>query len=246
MELISYSGMVALGAVAGMAALLIVNLRSRDTFPVSSIVLSYIYVLFGTFAGARCMYALVTSLSGQGSFFGLLLYGGYVFYGGLIGSVLCVALYCFLFTKPLLKTFDMLICAAPIAQAFGRVGCFVSGCCYGIPMAEPWGIVLLNPPGELRNVPLLPVQLIESACCLCIFAALLAFRRKERPDGGVFAMYLLLYGVVLFILEFFRYDSIRGIWGALSTSQWISLAAVAVGLFLTFIYPRIKIKNKRP
>lgn len=178
-------------------------------------------------------------LSGQGKFFNSLLYGGFVFYGGFIGLILCLLLYCFLFGKPLLKVFDMIAHALPLVQSFGRIGCFVSGCCYGIPVAEPFGIALIHPPAELKGVPLLPVQLIESVCCLCIFVALLIFGRKKRDDGVIMGLYMLLYGVVRFISEFFRYDSVRGIWGALSTSQWISIFVVAAGLFLGVIYPRL-------
>lgn len=107
--------------------------------------------------------------------------------------------------------------AIPLFHVFGRLGCFFGGCCYGKPAS--WGFAMASDPEILR----VPVQLIESGCNLLIFAALMIYeKRTEIGNRHTLRAYLTMYAVCRFILEFFRGDSERGLWGPLSTSQIIS------------------------
>ena len=160
-------------------------------------------------------------------------FSGSVFYGGLLGAMLAGGIY---IKKNKLPVGLMTDCVAPFAalfHCFGRIGCFLSGCCYGV--EHEHGIVFENAIVEQANgVPRLPVQLYEAAFELALFAVLLVLLHKGTLSGKLFPLYLVAYSVGRFILEFWRGDDYRGFLFGLSTSQLISIG-VFIGAALTFI-----------
>jgi len=169
---------------------------------------------------------------------------GFVVYGGIIGGILGGCLFCRVKKLPFLKYFDLVMPAVALAQGFGRIGCFLAGCCYGLQMDSPISIVFTNSDFAPNGVPLLPTQLLSSGlnflhCLLLLYAA-----RRLKTDGQVSALYLLCYSIGRFILEYFRGDLIRGSVGSFSTSQFISLFIFAAGLLLFFISPKFQ-KNEK-
>ena len=157
---------------------------------------------------------------------------GLVYYGGFIGAVLFVLMTAKLIGAPVWSVLDTILPSIPLMHAFGRVGCFTAGCCYGIP--SDWGFYFDASPIAPHGVRLLPVQLIESACLLVLFFLMYHYGKQKRLPGKMLAFYLIGYGVIRFILEFFRYDAFRGIYGVFSVSQWVSLALIVLGLFFWF------------
>ncbi len=156
--------------------------------------------------------------------------GGLVFYGGVIGAFLLCGWYIRKYKLKLLPTLDAFAPAVPLAHAMGRVGCFLSGCCFGA--EADWGIVYTEAiPHDANGVPRIPVQLFEAAGDTLIVLILLLYMRKPRKSGRGFALYLLLYAPLRFVLEFFRGDIVRGGLWALSTSQWLSFLFLAAGLY---------------
>ena len=152
---------------------------------------------------------------------------GGVFYGGAIGGALAMLWYCRRYLIPVDKAIVYYTPAVPLFHAFGRVGCFLAGCCWGV--EHDHGLVYTQSLAAPNDVPLLPVQLIEAACNLIIFALLLEALRRLKRKQLVLPIYLILYGAARFVLEFYRGDLIRGV-AILSTSQWISIVLVAVSL----------------
>ena len=137
---------------------------------------------------------------------------------------------------PVWKVADITAPAIAIAHAFGRVGCFAAGCCYGIPTDAPWGVTFTNSysgtlVGVPLNIPLHPTQLYSALGNLAIFGVLLWLYRRKRFDGQVFWSYTVLYGIFRFAVEFWRGDP-RGTMfsGMLSTSQFVAILMVTVGL----------------
>lgn len=164
-------------------------------------------------------------------------FGGFVFYGGLIGALAACVLYCRWRRYNVLEQLDLFAVAIPLFHAFGRIGCFMGGCCYGV--EADWGPVFTQSPISSANgVPRVPIQLIESACNLAIFAVVLALFLKGRCRGRLIAVYGMLYACVRFVDEFWRGDAYRGIWGPFSTSQWISLVLFAASLVLFIVLAR--------
>jgi phosphatidylglycerol:prolipoprotein diacylglycerol transferase len=193
----------------------------------------------GALAGGHLLYGLVQfrlfpRLFDAGSaavFFARagVIFGGQVFYGGLLGGLAAGAV-CgrILFRGRLPDALDCIAPFVPLFHVFGRLGCFAAGCCFGVESRA--GIVFtraLVP--EANGTPRVPVQLIEAAFNLALFALLAA--RRPRPRGRLIYRYLLLYPAGRFILEFFRGDEYRGFWGPFSTSQWISLALAGFAVF---------------
>lgn len=149
---------------------------------------------------------------------------GLVFYGGLYGALIGGAVYSKLYGADSRELFMYLVPAIPLFHIFGRIGCFLSGCCHGVEN-ESFGV--LHPDGNYY----VPVQLIEAFGDLVIFIILCIVKNKDNKYYKPIGIYLVLYGVMRFVLEFFRGDEVRGFLGLLSTSQWISLVTVPLGLY---------------
>lgn len=197
--------------------------------------------ILGALAGAKLLYLLPRLpqlaadlpllVSDPALFTARYFSGGFVFYGGLLGALGAVVLFCRRRRVPFARLTADLIPAVPLFHAFGRVGCFLAGCCHGIPAPAGWPAVTFRvSPAAPNGVPLVPVQLWESAGCLLLFLLLDRLRRRGWPGDRLLLLYLVLYAPLRFVLEWFRGDAARGFWGVLSTSQWVALITVAAAL----------------
>lgn len=162
-------------------------------------------------------------------------FGGWVFYGGLIGTFLGVLRYCYHFKVPLVPFIDLFTPFIPLVHGFGRIGCFLAGCCYGI---EYHGIFRVQFPEnelvpELSLVPRFPVQLLEAGMNFIMFGILFWLLRKRKLlQGRLLGVYLLYYVTARYFLEMLRGDIIRGGVGIFSTSQLISLLLIPVAIIV--------------
>lgn len=151
-------------------------------------------------------------------------FGGLVFYGGFLGGLLALRTATRRLT-PLQRTAftDIYAVATPLFHTFGRIGCFLGGCCYGI--ESRFGFLITDNPisPTVCGVVRFPVQLVEAGGNIVLFIILLYLFCRQRFTGRLLPLYLLSYPVMRFALEFLRGDTVRGIWGGLSTSQWISM-----------------------
>lgn len=202
----------------------IIRARRAGLCPYRTIILFTFSLALGL-SGAVFTHLIVTyspaeifSMLKSGEFFSLY-QPGFVFYGGFIFGLIGAYASSRLFGFTLSRYAPALLPALPFAHAFGRVGCFLAGCCYGIHCT--WGFV--HPDGVSR----FPVQLSEAFLLAFIMLALLKNEKNRRMS--TLRLYVLLYAPVRFFLEFLRGDEIRGIF-LLSTSQWISLILFALAL----------------
>lgn len=164
-----------------------------------------------------------------------------VFYGGFIAAAFFGVWYSHAHRLPMLKVFDVFAPAVVLGQSVGRVGCFAAGCDYGKPTKTWLGVIFTNPVShDLTGVPLgvrlYPTQVLESLATLAIFLVLIWRYRHKTQDGQIFILYLTLYGVARFFLEFLRGDADRGfVFDHLfSTSQFIALLALGTAAALAF------------
>ena len=155
--------------------------------------------------------------------------GGFVFYGGLIGGIIGVFLYAKQFKISFQSLILILIPVVPLIHAIGRIGCLLAGCCYGMEYHGFGAITFEHSSLAPNGVPLFPMQIVESINNVIIFLILLVTYKKFLGTYKTVGLYLILYSIVRFILEFFRGDLIRGIYFSLSTSQWISIILFIVG-----------------
>ncbi len=172
----------------------------------------------------------------------MVIYGGSVFYGGLLGGMAAGIIYGRRKKLDMDVYSDIVAPAVPLFHCFGRIGCFFGGCCYGI--ESEFGFTAhgneLVP--AINDVNRFPVQLLEAGCNLAIFFVLWYLLSKGKLKGRIFAVYLSIYPIVRFFDEFLRGDEYRGFLFGLSTSQIISIL-VFVGAVTYLIIKTIKIKK---
>lgn len=159
---------------------------------------------------------------------------GFVVYGGIIGGALTIYGFCKIKKIDMLSYLDLMIPSVALAQAFGRVGCFLAGCCYGKETDSFLGVVFTNSDFAPNGVKVLPTQLFMAGGDLVIMAVLLWYAAKRPMRGRTSAMYLILYSVGRFLVEFLRNDD-RGTVGVLSTSQFIAIFTLAAGVIGFFV-----------
>ena len=145
---------------------------------------------------------------------------GFVFYGGLFGVIFTLMFLTRNDADMRKKVFEISVPAMPLFHAFGRIGCFLAGCCYGKKLSTPIVIGTI----EFARIP---VQIIESMAEFILFIVLFILSKKNR-DIDLLRIYLVIYAVISFADEFLRGDKIRGIYGGVSTAQWISLIILFV------------------
>lgn len=162
---------------------------------------------------------------------------GGVFYGGLITAVAVAFWYMRRARLPLWPTTDAFAPGIALGHVIGRFGCVMAGCCYGRPTSVPWALTFTSPlaaenVGTPLGVPLHPTQLYEAAAELAILVLLLATERKgHRYPGRTFWLYMLLYAISRFIIEFYRGDPRGTVW-MFSTSQFISLLLAPLAIYM--------------
>jgi phosphatidylglycerol:prolipoprotein diacylglycerol transferase len=195
-----------------------------------------LWALAGGISGAKILYYITDFKHIVENPSLLLNFGdGFVVYGGIIGGIIAGFLYCKVAKIEFLKYFDLALPSVALAQGFGRIGCFLAGCCYGIETSGPFNIVFHESHFAPNGVPLLPTQLISSGLNFLNFFVLIYFAKRKKADGQVAALYLIFYSIGRFILEFFRGDLIRGSVGRWSTSQFISIFIVIFGIAVYII-----------
>ena len=157
---------------------------------------------------------------------------GYVVYGGIIGGILVGWLYCRIKKLKFLEYFDLMMPSIALAQGFGRIGCFLAGCCYGKETSGPLAVTFTNSDFAPNNVALIPTQIYSGFLDFAHFLLLLYVAKHKKADGQVAACYLIFYSIGRFVIEFFRGDIERGSVGVLSTSQFISIFTTVAGIIL--------------
>lgn len=174
-------------------------------------------------------------------------YGGLTYYGGLGLATLVGIVYIRRHRMPLWRIGDLAGYAIPLGLVFGRMGCFLAGCCFGevcpydhggvaFPAGSPaWthhlelGLIGKRAPESLE---VWPTQLWEAGACLAIFAFTFFWMRRHRKfDGQIFFVSMMLYAVARFVIEFWRDDPRGGLLG-LATSQLLGIPLFAFGAFM--------------
>lgn len=196
------------------------------------------YTLLSAFLGSRILFILINFdvYRQHPSQIFKIWEGGLVFYGGLIPAAIVAFWYMRRHRLPTWELADLISPLIALGLSFGRIGCFLAGCCYGRETSLPWAIVFKNPDSLARlNVPLHPTQLYDAANGLAIFFFLSWMSGRKTFDGQIFWLFVFLYAVTRFIVEIFRGDP-RGFLPGdlLSTSQAIGIVLAIFSLFMLF------------
>lgn len=238
----SYGVLVASALILGMA-LAVKEARRQGLDPQLVLDLGF-YVALAGILGSRMFYLLQDPryyFSHPWEIFKLW-EGGLVFHGGL----LCALPVGWFFLKRKKLSFwpiaDLFAPSLAIGQALGRVGCFFAGCCYGAPTSLPWAVTFSDPRTlAVPGVPLHPTQLYDAFGLFLIFGVLSAGRQRTRFAGELSCLYLILHGLLRFVVEYFRGDPRSMLWhDAISVPQIISLLLIMGGLVAFFHLRRLR------
>jgi phosphatidylglycerol:prolipoprotein diacylglycerol transferase len=205
------------------------------------------WILIASIAGARLHFVLghPGSFSSPLDFFRIW-EGGLTLYGGLIAAIIVSFLYLRRHRLRFLPIADAIAPALAFGEGFTRIGCFLNGCCFGAACAGGDPLCIRYPKDSyaadaLGDVPVYPAQLFLSAGMFAVFFILFRMDRMRdrlRP-GVIFGSYLILQGIIRYVVDFFRYyepvDRVRVLAPIIETkSQVVALLLVVVGiLFVT-------------
>lgn len=229
----SYGLMIALGIVCALC--LALYRGKKKGFNAEVVTDLSFYAMIGGIIGAKVLYFITEapSIINKPSVIFSMLTSGFVVYGAILGGVLGAYLYCRHRKLEFLKYFDLLVPSLALAQGIGRIGCLLAGCCYGKETNSVLGIVFKHSDYAPNCVKIYPTQIFSSAGDFLIAAILIIYARKDRRQGKVAGLYMILYSIGRFFVEFLR-DDPRGKIGSFSTSQFICLFILVGGIILMY------------
>jgi phosphatidylglycerol:prolipoprotein diacylglycerol transferase len=232
-HLYSYGLCIALGVL--LSIFLMKRRAAKEGFPGTEEVLdlSFMVLVWG-FLGARLFYVVqnFSYYAAKPFKFFAVWEGGLIFYGGAISAFLGLWLMARKKKWPFWKTLDFLAPYGALTHAFGRIGCFMNGCCFGKACDLPWAVRFPEIPYAVH-----PTQLYEAFYDILLFAFLIARRKRIRFEGEISLLYLLLYGIGRYLIEFVREPG--WMWMGLTSNQWLSIA-IMIAAFIVFQFRRRK------
>lgn len=228
-----YGLMIAIGIFL---AYIIAEYRAKNKHIESShFVLLSSWAILGGLIGAKLLFWItqIKNIANDPKII-LDLTSGFVVYGGILGGILSGYIYCKKKNINFLQYFDLCLPSVALAQGFGRIGCFLAGCCYGAETDSWFGITFHESCFAPNGVKLIPTQIISSVFDFVVFFVLIFIARKRKSDGLIGGLYLIFYSLGRFVIEFYRGDLNRGNVGMLSTSQLISVIVFALTCIVLF------------
>jgi len=216
-ELRSYGLFVALAFFTGFF-LLYKEAKRKNFYPDKILDLELCILIFGVI-GARLLHVLVnfSYYCTHVTEIFMIWRGGLAIYGGLIAGMAASSIFIVRKKMPFLRTADFIIPYIALGQSVGRIGCFINGCCFGKTVSHSIPGVIF--PGE--TVARHPTQLYASLALLLIFVILKLAGERKPGAGFIFGLYLILYSLQRFCIDFLRADTPRYLFN-LTTSQLIS------------------------
>jgi phosphatidylglycerol:prolipoprotein diacylglycerol transferase len=263
----SYGFMLMVAFVVGTIWLVVQGKREKPPIEIDTILDLMVWVIIGSIIGARAIYVATQwqDYVGQKENILRITEGGLSIHGGILGAMIFGWFYCRAKGLDYWKMADFVFPGVPLGMFFGRIGCFLNGCCYGIkcapdfplgvkfPNAETWmqrgyssDLAALYDAGQaaLDQYARHPAQLYEAFGALAIFWYLINFRQNKVFKGHVFLMFVWLYSVLRFIVEFYRFgdpETGKGssivLWHLITMAQ---LASLILGIAAFFLMQELK------
>ena len=222
LHLYSYGLSIAVGVLL---SLFLMSRRAlKEGFPKADEVLDIAFtILVWGFLGARLFYVIqnLSYYAAEPLKIFAVWEGGLIFYGGVLAALVGFWLTVRKLNVSFWKALDFIVPYGALAHAFGRIGCFLNGCCYGKACDLPWAVRF----PELSHA-VHPAQLYEAFYDLALFAFLLTRRKRSRFEGEIGLLYFLFYGMGRYLIEFVREPG--WMWLGLTSNQWLSAAIIVV------------------
>jgi len=233
----SYGVMIALAYLAGIYAAR--REAIRKNIKLDLVYDLAFYLVIGSLIGARVYYVALFDASSftkdPVSLFKIW-EGGLAIHGAILGGIITGILFSKLHRVSFWKLADLIAPSIILGQAIGRIGCFLNGCCFGVPTQSIFGIHFPEKSPAHIAYPaaaIHPTQLYELILNLIGFFILWSIRRKIKPEGRLFLLYLLIYSSIRILVSFLRGDSVY-IWDGLGIAQVVSavIFVIALGIFI--------------
>jgi len=237
----SYGFMIALGVICGVAYMAIRGKKEIGlTFDTANSL--FLYIFAAAFIGGKAFLFFEDPSYYLSRPEKLLAGRGFVFYGSFLFAIPTMYWFFKKYKLPTYQMLDIMAITTCLVHLFGRIGCFMAGCCYGKPSDTFFGVTFTDPAcqADPKNTPLHPTQLYEASFIFFVMLFLLFLRDRKSFHGQLFLLYMLLYGTGRFLLEYLRGDIARGfiIEDILSHSQLIALSIIFVVLMIYFRWSR--------
>lgn len=193
------------------------------------------YLMLGVIVGGRALYVIFHWAQYGNDILGIfrIWEGGMMFFGGLVGGFLAVMFYLKKEKIPMLKITDIMAPAIALGQFFTRIGCFLNGCCFGLPSTLPWAVTF--PRDSVAGSSLIgdqllhPTQIYSSLFGLALFFFLRKRLLKPHQRGDIFALYLIFSGGFRFGIDFIRYYENNA---NFLINQIVALGLVVIGVII--------------
>ncbi|HEX6227610.1 MAG TPA: prolipoprotein diacylglyceryl transferase [Chryseolinea sp.] len=242
----SYGVMIAVGCVAGVSYMALQGKKETGlTFDQANAL--FLWIFAAAFVGGKVFLFFEDPSHYLKNPLKLVTGRGFVFYGSFLFTIPTMLWF---FKKQGLNAYKMLDVMAVttcLVHMFGRLGCFLAGCCHGRPTDAVIGVTFTDPACYAKplDTPLFPTQLMEAGYIFVIMMILLYLRDRRKFSGQLFLVYIMLYAIGRGVLEIYRGDGARGfiIEDYLSHSQLIALLLLGVGIYI-YRYQAKKIKYK--
>ncbi|MCK4994474.1 MAG: prolipoprotein diacylglyceryl transferase [Candidatus Omnitrophica bacterium] len=222
LKIFSYGAMVALGVL--FSTVFVYRLALKRGLDAEKIVDLIFWIVVWGLIGGRLFYVLINPEIYFKNPLEIIKInkGGLVFHGSLLGAIITALVFVKKSKQPLFETLDIIFVFLPLAHALGRVGCFLNGCCAGKPTQSFLGVIF---PGHSLRVH--PTQLYSAFFLLIIFLILYFLEKKKHFAGEIVSLYLIIYGVMRFAIEYLR-DNPK-VLGDLTMFQCISIVLILLG-----------------
>jgi phosphatidylglycerol:prolipoprotein diacylglycerol transferase len=211
--------------------------RRHEIAPETIYDLSFV-ILLTSIIGVRLVYVLTHLEEFSGRWLRVFAFpeGGLTLYGGLLLAVAASWVFCRRRRLSFLRIADVMLPSVALGIGITRIGCFLAGCCYGLPCDLPWAVHFPAFAPATRHfgaVGVHPSQLYSSLAGFALFGLLLWWERRSERPGQTMGRFLLLYGVLRFAVDFTRYyePTQRWLFGW-SNNQWFSVTLLGVGLYV--------------
>jgi phosphatidylglycerol:prolipoprotein diacylglycerol transferase len=156
---------------------------------------------------------------------------GLTIWGAILGGMVAILIYTSVRNHPTGRMLDAIAPAAPLAQAIGKVGCTINGCCHGLPTTLPWAITYIHPNAYATlGTALHPTQVYEILWNLATFAIVWMLRGRLKRDGSLCLTYLAVYSIGKFLVHFLRPGTVF-LFG-LQQAQVVSILVLVVAAIL--------------
>jgi phosphatidylglycerol:prolipoprotein diacylglycerol transferase len=249
LHIYSYGLMLFVSFVAGIA---IVESRARkfgvDSRRITDLAL---WVLVAVVAGSRLFYVAFHWKEFANDLIGIIAFwrgglAGLMFYGGFLGGIIAGVVFVLTNRLPVRRLMDAVAPAVVLGEGFTRIGCFLNGCCFGVPTSCPTGIRFPphSPAGAtFPGLAIHPTQLYSSAAGFILFGIALWLERRRLKPGVLSGILLIVYSLFRFGIDFVRYyEDAANLWG----NQVVSLVLTAVGVAVVVVCQRMGRNEPRP